>query len=118
MTDVYSGDRKFSGRTSPALGQNVKQASSATAVTSNNPSSFGQTVTFTATVSAVMPGSGTPTGTVQFKDGINSLGSPVTLSSGTATFMTSSLSIGTHNITAVYNGHTSFTSSTSSSFMH
>src|SRR5713101_6579140 len=117
ITAVYSGDSNFAGSTSPALGQNVNQAGSATAVTSNNPSSFGQTVTFTATVSAVMPGSGTPTGTVQFKDGINSLGSPVTLSSGTGTFMTSSLSIGTHNITAVYNGDTSFTSSTSSSFM-
>jgi len=116
ITAVYSGDSNFSGSTSPALGQNVNQASSATAVTSNNPSSFGQTVTFTATVSAVPPGSGTPTGTVQFKDGINSLGSPVTLNSGTATFITSSLSIGTHNITAVYNGDASFMGSTSPLF--
>ena len=116
ITAGYSGDSNFSSGTSPALGQNVNQAGSATAVTSNNPSSFGQTVTFTATVSAVPPGSGTPTGTVQFKDGVTNLGSPVALSSGTATFITSSLSIGVHNITAVYNGDASFMGSTSSLF--
>src|SRR5260370_19161181 len=66
ITAVYSGDSNFAGSTSPALGQNVNQAGSATAVTSNNPSSFGQTVTFTATVSAVEARCGTPEGSVRF----------------------------------------------------
>ena len=46
-----------------------------------SPSVFGQSVTFTATVSS---GSGTPTGTVQFKDGAANLGAPVALVAGVA----------------------------------
>jgi YVTN family beta-propeller protein len=87
---------------------------SSTITSSVNPSVFGQSVTFTATVSAVSPGVGTPTGTVQFIDGANNLGSAITLSGGEATYSTSSLSMGSHSITAVYNGVTNFTPSTSS----
>src|SRR5260370_42449129 len=61
-----------------------------------------------------MPSSGTPTGTMQFKDGVTNLGSPVTLSSGTATSSSiSSLTVGAHNITAVYTGNGIFLGSTS-----
>ena len=72
---------------------------------SANPSIFGQTVTFTATVTATAPASGTPTGTVTFKDGAATLGTG-TLSGGVATFAISSLAIGNHTITAVYGGDT------------
>lgn len=66
-----------------------------------NPSTFGDNVTFTATVT----GGATPTGTVQFKDGGSNLGSPVALNgSGVATYSTTSLSVGTHAITASYSG--------------
>src|SRR5262249_44379944 len=44
-------------------------ATTTTVTSSPNPSVFGQSVTFTATVSAASPGSGTPTGTVTFEDG-------------------------------------------------
>ena len=74
---------------------------------SPNPSVFGQSVTFTATVT----GSGA-TGTVTFKEGATTLGTG-TLSGGTATFSTSSLAIGAHTITAVYGGDASFAGSTS-----
>ena len=74
---------------------------------SPNPSAFGQSVTFTATVT----GSGA-TGSVTFKDGTTTLGTGP-LSSGTATFLTSSLTIGSHPITAVYGGDTTFAGSTS-----
>jgi hypothetical protein len=67
-------------------------------------------VTFTATLSS--SAEGTPTGTVAFYDGATSLGSSV-LSGTLATFSISSLSVGTHSITAVYGGDTNFTSSTS-----
>ncbi|HTC93897.1 MAG TPA: Ig-like domain repeat protein, partial [Terriglobales bacterium] len=119
ITAVYSGDSSFAAGTSSPLVQNVNQAASATAVSSNsNPSSFGQTVTFTATVSALAPGAGTPSGAVQFQDGGNNLGPAVTLSSGTAALPpTSSLTVGAHNITAIYMGDGNFTGSTSSSFM-
>ena len=48
-----------------------------------------------------------------FKDGATTLGTG-TLSGGTATFATSSLSVSGHTITAVYGGDTNFTGSTSS----
>ena len=59
-----------------SLSQGVDQASSTTSIGSSvNPSAFGGTVTFTATVAAVAPGSGTPSGTIEFFDGATSLGS-------------------------------------------
>jgi hypothetical protein len=115
ISAVYSGDTNFTASTGSLSAQTVNQAASSTTITSNpNPSVFGQAVSFTATVSAVAPGSGTATGTVQFMDGGANLGSPVTLSGGSATFTTPSLSVGTHSITAVYSGDTNFTGSTGS----
>src|SRR5207245_1858836 len=81
-------------------------------MTSGSPSTIGFTVTFTATVAVVSPGMGTPTGTVTFKDGGSTLGSSA-LMNGQASFSTSSLTIGSHMITAVYGGSTDFTGSTS-----
>jgi hypothetical protein len=66
-------------------------------------------VTFTGKVSAT---SGTPTGTVTFLDGTAKLGTG-TLSSGSATFQTSSLAAGVHNVTVAYSGDTNFNASTS-----
>src|SRR5205807_9681808 len=76
-----------------------------------NPSVFGQGVTFTAVVSANAPGSGTPTGSVQFQvDGAN-YGSPVQLTSGQASISDSALGLGNHLIAATYTGDTNFTGS-------
>jgi hypothetical protein len=75
-----------------------------------NPSIFGQSVTFTATVKSST--TGTPSGTVTFKDGTTTLGA-VALSSGIAKFTTSTLTVGTHSITAVYGGDATFLPSTS-----
>jgi hypothetical protein len=93
-------------------GQVVNPIPTTTTVSSSgNPSVFGQSVTFTATVTS---GSGTPAGTAQFKvDGAN-LGTPVTLDgSGVATSpATTSLAVGTRVITAEYSGATTFAPST------
>jgi hypothetical protein len=78
-------------------------------ISSLNPSTFGQTVTFTATVA----GGASPTGTVQFKDGSANLGSAVALSGNNATFATAALGVGTHPVTAVYSGDVNNTASTS-----
>src|SRR2546422_8769902 len=72
----------------------------------------GQPVIFTANVSAVAPGSGTPTGTVSFKDGAITLATRA-LSAGAVTYTNSALTVGDHPITAVYNGTNSFNTSTS-----
>src|SRR5204862_5129877 len=80
---------------------------------SQNPSVFGQSVTFTATV---MDNMGTPTGTVTFKDGATTLGSTNLDGSAQGTFTTSSLSVSNHIISAVYGGDTTYNTSTSTNF--
>jgi hypothetical protein len=88
-------------------------ATSTSLVSSLNPSNSGQSVTFTATVSS---GSGTPTGAVTFKDGNTILGT-VNLSGSQAQLSTSTLSVGTHSITATYNGSPTYSTSTSAALM-
>ena len=65
---------------------------------------IGQTATFTATIAIAPPGWGKLTGTVSFGDGTNFLCSSTVSASGIALFTTSSLSVGTHEITALYVG--------------
>ena len=70
-----------------------------TLTSSLNPSTYGNNITFTATLSTI---SGTPTGSVQFKDGNTVLGIRTVSASGTSSYSTSGLSVGIHSITAVY----------------
>ncbi len=117
ITAVYSGDANFSTSTSAALAQTVEQDGTTTGVASSaNPSVYGQSVTFTATISALSPGSGTPTGTMTFYDGSAALGSD-TLSGGSASFTTSTLPQGSDSITAIYGGDSNFESSTSAAIV-
>ena len=91
----------------------VTPASVVNGLTSSaNPSPTGSNVTFTATLSSVLPSTGIPTGRVQFKADGSSLGSPAPLSSGAASLTSSSLSHGTHTITAEYAGDGNFFGST------
>ena len=77
------------------------QTPTTSAVSSSaNPSTVGQSVTFTATVTPTS-GTGTPTGIVTFKDGSTELGIGA-LNAGRATFTASALSGGSHSITAIY----------------
>src|SRR6185503_1257512 len=63
ITAVYGGDANYNTSTSASITQNISKADTTTTVVSGtNPSIFGQSVTFTATVS-------NGTGTVTFKDG-------------------------------------------------
>lgn len=103
------------GATSRAYSITISAASTTTSVSSSDASSvFGQSVTFRATVSS---GSGTPDGTVTFKDGGSCGGSGTvldtqTLAAGIATSIgISSLSVATHSVLACYSGSVSFASS-------
>ncbi|OAI45750.1 hypothetical protein AYO44_12490, partial [Planctomycetaceae bacterium SCGC AG-212-F19] len=81
-----------------------------------SPSVFGQSVTFSGTVSANGSGNGTPTGSVQLQDGgVNIGGATGTLDgSGNFSIVVSNLPVGSsHQITAVYGGTTNFVTSTS-----
>jgi hypothetical protein len=89
----------------------VAQATAALALTSSRPeAATNQPVTYTATVTATPPASGTPTGIVTFKDGAATLGGG-TLSGGVATFTVRSLTRGTHIIAADYAGDAQFLTS-------
>lgn len=94
----------------------VKANTTSVVTSSANPSAFGQSVTFTATVTGEAGANGTPGGTVNFFDGATQIGSgTLTTVNGhqQATFTTSSLSIGPHSITAVYGGDANFNGGTS-----
>ena len=71
--------------------------------------SYGQSLSFTLTAAPDGTGAPVPTGTVQFKaDGV-ALGAPVIVAAGRATsILTSGLSAGSHTITALYSGDTSY----------
>jgi hypothetical protein len=106
LTATYNGDNS----NAPSTGlwtQNVTTNSTTVVASSLNPSTVGQAVTFTATVTGT---GGTPSGTVTFKNGATTLGT-ITLVSGKAAVTTSALPAGQQTITATYSGDNSFGSS-------
>jgi hypothetical protein len=120
LTAEYGGNgfyqRGDTGSASAPAVTVVKANSTTQQVSSSfNPSGLGATVTFTAVVS----GSGVPTGTVTFAiDGVTApstatspnpaaLG-PASTTSASATYSTSSLTEQTHSITATYSGDGNF----------
>lgn len=112
ISAVYNGDGDFTGSTSSNLAQTVSKASSSSKVISLlNPSSFGQSVSFIATVTS---GSGSPTGTVTFLDGASSLGSGTLNTAHHVALTTTTLSAASHNITVAYAGDGNFSASASS----
>jgi hypothetical protein len=86
---------------------------SVTLTSSVNPSSLGEVATFTAHVASSYTFGDPRTGTVTFYDGGTPLGSAPLQSYVGATFATSGLSGGSHNITAQYGGETDYAPSTS-----
>jgi len=114
ITVHYSGDSNFSPGSS-SLVQTIHTGASSTALTSTpNPSNSGQSVTFTATVAAVPPATGTPTGQVTFQQGNAVLAQAPLNSSGTVSFATSTLAVGSDTITASYASDPVFANSSGS----
>jgi len=107
---IYASDGTHDAATG-SLSQTILPvyATTSTLYCSPNPVEYGNTVICTDTVAA---STGTPTGTVTFYDGTTSLGT-ASLSSGIATYTTSSLAVGSHPITAVYTVNYPYLSSTS-----
>jgi Bacterial Ig-like domain (group 3) len=118
ITAVYLGDSNNAGSTA-STNQLVLQAGTATTIASSAGSAtYGQSVTFTATVTPAV-GSGTPTGTVSFLEGGVLLGTGALtggIGSAQASFTTSTLDYGDDPIMAVYSGDTNYSSSSSDSF--
>jgi sugar lactone lactonase YvrE len=104
----YSGDATYMFGTA-VLTMTVSHAPTSVALASSmNPSTSGQSVRFTAAVSPASAG-----GAVQFLDGPNVLGTAA-ISGGSATLSLSTLSAGTHSITASYSGDANNAASASS----
>ncbi|NBM14614.1 Ig-like domain repeat protein [Streptomyces sp. GC420] len=113
VTASYGGDADFA----PSSGADTHTVTGAstitTVVSSPDPSQPGRLVTFTATVVAAPPGTGTPTGTVTFVIGGGGGGTfTAALVGGVAVTTNRGLTIGPHAVTATYNGNGQFAPST------
>ena len=108
ITAVYEGDSDNSGSMSAPVDQIVLAATATALSCSPNPSTYGEQVTFAATVIPTPPDGES----VNFIEGSTVLGTG-TLSSGSAAFTTSTLPVGMSRITAVYGGDSNFAASTS-----
>ncbi|HZJ45086.1 MAG TPA: Ig-like domain repeat protein [Pyrinomonadaceae bacterium] len=116
ITASQGGDGNYKAAPNVLQSFSIAQAATTSEVsTSINPSDKGQNVVFTATVTA--PNTTPPTGAVQFKDGAINLGAALTCAvvgnTCKAQFSISTLTAGTHAISAVYSGDANFTGGTS-----
>jgi hypothetical protein len=101
ITAVYSGDASYNASTSAPVTETITAAASGTTLTASpNPAYQGQSVALNATVTGVA--GQTPTGSVTFYDGSNTLGTAALSTSGTASLSVSTLSVGTHTLSASY----------------
>jgi len=93
----------------------ITRANSSGVVTSSaNPSLPGSDVTFTVVISAVSPGSGTPTGSVRFRLDGSALGAAAVSSGGMASVTWVGPSPGSHIVRAEYAGDGDFVGTTNS----
>jgi hypothetical protein len=111
LTAAYSGTTDYVASTSTAQSLTVLAATATVLTASPNPSTYGQSVTFTATVTPAPTGSSL--GTVSFLSGSTQLGTANINSSGVATLTTNSLTVAAYSLTAVYSGNAGSNTSTS-----
>jgi hypothetical protein len=110
ITAVYSGNSDFSPSTSAAYSLVVNPDPTLTVLSAApNPAQFGAPVLFNAAVSSIA----IPAGTVTFFDAGTAIGTAAIDANGNASFVTSSLAVGTHAITASYAGNANFGASVS-----
>jgi hypothetical protein len=119
----YSGDANYLASASAPLAEVVNPASTTSAIGSSNTSIVvGQSVTFTATIGVLAPGSGQPTGTVSFTDSAGVVSPSCTNASlsvvdanlqATCTVVFSSALASPDAVSASYAGDENFATSTS-----
>lgn len=117
----YLGDGTHLSSNSTATAFTVAKAPTTLELTSSgSPSSYGQNVTFTATVATTAPGASPVTGIVEFRDGVALLAT-VPLSGGVASHVTNALLHNTgsaHPITATFIENTNYFGSTDDAINH
>ncbi|MEU8869573.1 Ig-like domain-containing protein [Streptomyces javensis] len=114
VTATYNGDANFASSTGTTAVVVIQAATTTSVTSAPDPSTLGQPVTFTATVTPVAPGAGVPSGTVTFTisgSGGGTFTQPLS-SLGTATLSFSTLGVGAHTVVAVYSGDAGFLPST------
>lgn len=114
LSVAYSGDGSFATSSGTAAQTVTKADTTTTLNTTPSPSAEEQAVAITATVTAVAPGSGAPTGTVTFFADGDPIGAATLASTGgssEATISVTTLTPGTHLITASYAGDGDFVAS-------
>ncbi len=104
LSAQYAGDGANAPGTSNTVNVQIAQPSTTVLVSASPTTLVGKLATFTASVTSAH---GVPTGTVTFSDGAKILGTASVNANGAASFSTSSLTLGTHSITAAYGGDSS-----------
>ncbi len=109
ITVIHGSDAPVAAKSTAIVSPD---ATTTTGSASGSTGGFGTAITLTATVTANLPGSGTPSGKVDFFDTTTAmdLGSPA-LSGGSAALKTTSLTPGSHAITVTYSGDRNFLAS-------
>lgn len=103
LTASYGGSTNYNTSSSNSITVTVRQATTQVALaTSGSPAVAGNVVTFTVTVTG---SGGTPAGSVAVKADGTQIGLATLNGNGRATIATSTLSVGTHIITAEYAGN-------------
>ena len=93
--------------------QNIT-ATTLTRISGGNPATYGDTLTFQATIS---PAPATVGETISFLDGVTVIGTATNDASGVAVFSTGALTVSSHSITATYPGDAINLASTSSALL-
>ena len=107
----YQGNTNYAGSISNILLQSISSTATTTVLTAGGTSSLsGKPITLTVTVTSP---TGTPTGNVIFRDGATNIGQGTLNAHGVATLSISSFVVGQHTLTAVYQGDSSYLTSTS-----
>lgn len=112
VTATYGGSSDYNASASASLAVNITAIPTTIGLNvSPSPATLGQNLTMTATVVSSLPNQ-IPTGTITFSDQSGNLAT-TTLVSGVASFSTTVLSVGSHQITATLNPTGLFGPSTS-----
>jgi hypothetical protein len=109
LTAEYGGNENYDTSTSSTVTQTVSKATSSVILASSDTSTtYGDSVTLTATMTPAAA-----TGTITFKNGATTLGT-ATLGNGSGSLTISTLASGTHSLTAEYGGNENYATATSS----
>lgn len=112
---TFAGNVAYATSMSNTTVQSITSTGTSTILTAGATSSLsGKPVTFTASVAST---TGIPTGNVIFQDGATNIGQITLNSVGFAVFSTSTLAVGRHTVTAVYQGDGNYVASTSASLV-